>query len=415
MQEAPRRAPLAVLRHRDYRLLLGGQIGSLIGSRMQGAALLWHLDQLTRDPGALGTIGLVRLIPLITLALVGGLIADSLDRRRLMLGCQTFMAILSAALGAATLSGARTPWMIYAVAALTAATMVFDGPARQSLLPTLVPRDELASAVSLNSLTTQLCAVLGPALMGWIIAQHSVGVVYCINAASFLWVIGALLLMRPVAATPVEARPKISFGAAIEGLRYVAQSPILLAIMLLDFVANLCASANTLLPVFAREILQVGPGQYGLLAGAQSVGALLAAGTVAVLPPIQRQGRVILAAVLLFGLATAAFGLSQTFAPAYLALAAIGATDTVSMVLRHTIRQWVTPDHLRGRMTSVNQLFVQGGPHLGELEAGFVARWFGTPFSIVSGGLACALAVAWFWVARPGLREYQRKESAEYQ
>jgi MFS family permease len=401
------KGPLSVLHYRDFRLLWTGQIFSMVGSRMQGAALLWHIYALTDSPYALGWVGLARLVPLVAFALAGGVIADAVDRRRMMLASQTVMAVLAAVLGIWSILGLRQVWPIYAVAALNAAAVAFDGPARQSMMPGLVPRERLANAVSLNSMTSQLASIIGPTIMGLVIAHYSIGLVYCINAASFLTVIAALLLMRPAPPAPGEERPRVSWRAAVEGLRFIRHSRLLLSLMLLDFFATLFASATTLLPVFAREVLRVGPAGYGWLVAAPSVGALLGASVVALSPPVRRQGVLVLAAVFAYGLATIAFGLSRTFEISFLALAGTGAADTVSTVLRQTVRQLATPDHLRGRMTSINMLFFQGGPQLGELEAGLVAGWLGAPISVISGGVGCLVAVWAVACLAPWLRNYE--------
>jgi MFS family permease len=406
--------PLSVLRYRDFRLLWAGQVLSMIGSRMQGAALSWHLYAITGSAYALGALGLARVLPLLVFALAGGVVADVLDRRRLMLVSQTAMAIIAAGLGQWALWDPHGKhlgaWPIYAASALNAGAVAFDGPARQSLIPSLVPRERLANAVSLNSMSSQLASVAGPLLTGWIISRALTGVVYWTNAASFLTVIGALLLMRPPRAEGREARPRISLAAALEGLQFMRRSQILVSLMLLDFLATFFGSANTLLPVFARDILHVGPTGYGKLVAAPSVGAMLGAVGMAIAPPIRRQGATVLAAVALYGLATVFFGLSTDFVFSFIALAGTGAADTVSTVLRQTIRQLVTPDALRGRMTSINMLFFQGGPQLGELEAGMVAGWLGASFSVVSGGIACVLSVLLTTRLAPWLRGYQTPE-----
>lgn len=410
-EDADSGGALSVLKYRDFRLLWSGQALSLVGSQMQRTALLWHIYQLTGSKYALGLIGLARVVPLVTFAIVGGVTADALDRRRIMILSQAFLAVVAAAVGVWTLLGLRQVWPLYAVAALTAGGAAFDAPARQSLLPSLVPRRLLANAVSLNSLTSQLASIAGPALMGLIVATASVGYVYCVNAVSFAAVLVALLLMGPPPAA--GERPRITPHAALEGLRFVLGSRLLTSLMLLDFLATFFSSATVLLPVYAEEILHTGARGYGILAAATPVGALAAAGVMSLLPPIRRQGVVVLWAVLAYGVATVAFGLSHTFLYCFLALAGTGAADTVSTVLRNTIRQLATPDHLRGRMHSVNMIFFQGGPQLGELEAGLVAGWKGTAFSVVTGGIACILAVAGTAIFAPWLRQYRHEEKDE--
>jgi MFS family permease len=412
MTDLPERpGPFSALAYRDFRLLWAGQVLSLVGTRMQAGALLWQLYAVTGSPAAIGLIGLARVVPLLVFALVGGVVADSLDRRRLMIVSQTVMAILAAGLGLWSLRGLSEAWPIYAVAALNAAATAFDSPARQSMLPALVPRAQLANAVSLNSMTSQLASIAGPALMGLVIAHTGVGVVYCLNAASFLAVIAALLAMRQGGGK--EGRPPISLEAALEGLRFVRGSRLLLSLMLLDALATFFASATALLPVFAKDILRVGAAGYGWLTAAPPVGSALAALAMSLLPPPRHQGRVVLAAVFAYGIATVFFGLSRAFLPCLLALAGTGAADTVSTVLRQTIRQLHTPDALRGRMTSVNMVFFMGGPQLGELEAGLVANWFGAPVSVISGGVACMLAVLGIGAASPRLRDYDRGSASE--
>jgi MFS family permease len=408
----PSTGPFAALQFREFRLLWGGQVFSMVGTRMQQAALLWHLYEITHSPFALGAIGFARVVPLLLFALIGGVAADALDRRRMMLVSQSIMGVLAAALGVWSLIGLRSAWPIYAVAALSAAVGAFDAPARQSLIPSLVPRDLLAKAVSLNSLTSQVAAILGPTLMGLLIARHSVGLVYCINAASFLAVIAALLAMRPAADETRVERPKVSLTAALEGLTFMRSAKLLLSLMLLDFLATFFSSANVLLPVYAKDILHVGPAGYGTLAAAPSVGAVLAAAVMSVLPPIRRQGMVVLWAVFAYGVATILFGMSAAYWLCFLGLAGTGAADTVSTVLRQTIRQLATPDYLRGRMTSINQLFFQGGPQLGELEAGLVAGWLGAPFAVISGGIGCILVVLAMARYAPWLRDYQPDRGA---
>lgn len=397
---------LSVLQYREFRLLWTGQVLSMVGSRMQQAALLWHIYEITHSPVALGLMGLARVVPIVIFALAGGVVADAWDRRRLMLVSQSALACLAAALGVWSVTGLRSAWPIYTVAALSAAVLAFDSPARQSLMPSLVPRERLANALSLNSLSSQLASILGPALMGLVIGQLGVGWVYCLNAASFLAVIGALLLMRPIGPAPHE-RPAVSFAAALDGLTFMRNAQLLLSLMLLDFLATFFSSASALLPIYAKDILHAGPGVYGWLVASTSIGSLAAAAGLTLTPPIRRQGLVVLWAVFMYGVATVVFGISSSFWPCFLALAGTGAADTVSTVLRQTIRQLVTPDALRGRMTSINLIFFQGGPQLGELEAGLVAAWLGAPLSVVTGGLGCLITVALVALRSPALRDYR--------
>ena len=385
----------------------------MAGSMMQSAAILWHVSLLVPESQrglALGMVGLVRVLPIIGFSLLGGLAADALDRRRVMLVTQAGMAVSAAALAWLTFAGTTSLWPVYLLAAVGSAFGSFDGPARQSLIPNLVPREHLPNAITLNTIMFQTASVLGPALGGLVIAGWGVAWAYALNAVSFLFVIAALVMMRGAPARAGDGRGEISLAAMREGLRFVFRSPLIRSTMLLDFFATFFASATALLPIFAQDILHVGAQGYGLLSAAPSVGAMIAG--VALVPLAERidhRGRTLLWAVAGFGVATIAFGLSKSFAITFVCLALTGATDTVSMVIRNIVRQMHTPDGLRGRMTSVNMIFFMGGPQLGELEAGLVAQGFGAVVSVVTGGLGCLAATGWVAARTPELRNYRRE------
>ena len=389
---------------------------SVSGSMMQTAALLWQVSLLA-PPGrkgiALGTVGLVRVLPIIILSLFGGVVADSRNRRPLMLATQSVLTLLAASLAYLTLSGRATLPLVYLFAALTAAATAFDAPARQALTPNLVPRADLPNALSLMTILFQVASVAGPSLAGIAIATRGVGFAYALNAVSFLAVLVALAAMRDVPEPPVEERSPVSIKAAAEGLRFVFRAPLIRGSMFLDFFATFFASATTMLPIIVQDVLKVGPRAYGWLYAAPAVGALFAGlFMVGAVDRIERRGRVLFWSVAAFGMATVGFGVSRWFPLSYLFLALTGATDTVSMVLRNIIRQLSTPDSLRGRMTSVNMVFFMGGPQLGELEAGIVAQIFSAPVSVVTGGIGCLLAVGWIAARTPELRGYRRSQAA---
>lgn len=403
---------LAALRHRNFRLLWLGQLVSFSGTMMQNAALLWHVSLLVAadEKGlALGLVGAARFLPIVVFSLVSGAVADAVDRRKLMILTQTAMGAIAAGLAALAFSGTAAVWPIYALAVAGGAASTFDGPARQSLIPALVPREDLANAIGLNATMFQIAAVAGPSLAGLVLATLGVGWAYAFNALSFIFVILALVDMRDLPTVPRHERTDVSVRSIAEGVRFVFREPLIRSSMLLDFFATFFSSATALLPIFAQDILRVGPAGYGWLYAAPSVGAVLAGVTmVPVLDRLERRGAILVVAVLAYGAATVAFGFSTSFWLAFAALAMTGMADTVSMVLRNIIRQMNTPDQLRGRMIGVNMVFFMGGPQLGELEAGLVANWWGAPASVVSGGLGCliaTLAVAW---ATPALRRYRR-------
>jgi len=382
------------LRHRDFRLLWFGQIISVTGSQMQSVAIHWHVYLLTESALALGLVGLFKGLPIIVCSLIGGVIADVADRRRLMMATQSVMLISAALLTIFTLIGLQNPWPIYLLTGVASGAQAFDIPARQALLPTLVPPRDFPNAVSLSLIVFNVALIVGPSIAGFLLASWSPSFIYALNALSFLAVIFALMVMKTSGRIDfAEAQPpRVGFGALKEGLRFVRSTPIIVQTMTLDFVATFFASANALLPIFAKDILMVGAAGFGFLNAAPAAGSVIAGLAMARLGTMRHQGRVIIASVGVFGLATIAFGLSRIFWFSLLMLALVGAADTVSTILRQTIRQLATPNHLRGRMTSINMVFFMGGPQLGELEAGLLASLLRAPLSVAIGGAGSLVA-----------------------
>ena len=398
------------LKHRRFFYLWSGQLLSIAGTQMQVWALFWHIRNLTDQPIALGGVGLARILPIIIFSLVGGVIADSFERRKIMFITQSVAALVAVALGLLTQYGQINIWLIYALTAFQAIAIAFDSPARQALVPNLVPAKDLPNAFSMTSIAWQTGAIIGPALTGFVIAFGGQEAVYYINSISYLAVIGALILIGPVAQTKTDRIAGVSWASIKEGINFILSKPIIISTMLLDFVATFFASANTLMPIIARDVLKVGVMEYGWLSAAQSVGAVIAALVVSQLPEVRRQGQIFLGSVVIFGLATIIFGATRSLVLAWSALAVTGAADSVSTIIRNTIRQLQTPDHIRGRMTSVNQIFFQGGPQLGEVEAGVVAQLFGAPAAIISGGIGCIVGM-WLIIRRwPLLLTYNGDE-----
>jgi len=407
------------LYHARFRYLWLGLMVSIAGSQMQVAAIHWHIRELTGEPNplALGGIGLARIAPVIIFSLIGGSVADAFNRRTILFVTQTGMALTALALSVLTWTGHISIWAIYLLTALQAVAVSFDGPARQAITPNLVPARDLPNAFSMNSIASNAGAVLGPALSGFVIAGWGLFAVYLVNAISFIAVLLALLLIGPIPQARSPRREgaglKDMFQSIGEGIQFIRRSPIILSTMLLDFFATFFSSANTMMPIIARDILHVGEVGYGVLSAGQSIGSVTAALVISQIPTIRRQGFVFLSAVIVFGVATISFGLSTSFVATMLFLILIGASDSVSTIIRNTIRQLATPDHIRGRMTSINQIFFQGGPQLGEVESGLVAQFLGVPFAIISGGVGCIIAV--FAIARrwPQLLSYDGVESMQ--
>lgn len=400
----------AALRNQRFLYLWLGLLISIAGSQMQIAALFWHIRILTGNPQplALGGIGLARILPIIVFSFVGGPVADTLNRRRILFVTQTAMALVALVLAILTFTGQITIWYIYLLTAVQATALAFDGPARQAMIPNIVSAEDLPSAFSLSSIANNAGSILGPALSGIVIVALGQGYAYFFNAISFLAVIVALALIGPVMQD--SKKSGIHLSAAMDGVRFILSKPIILSTMLMDFVATFFASANTMMPIVAKDILKVGEIGYGWLSSAQAIGSVIAGIVVSQVQKLHKQGLTFLIAVVIFGAATVLFGATNAFAVAMFALILIGAADAVSTIIRNTIRQLNTPDYIRGRMTSVNQIFFQGGPQFGEVESGIVAALFGVPAAIISGGIGCIVGTALIILKWPQLRKYNGDE-----
>ena len=396
---------MPALEHEGFRLLWRAQMVSLIGTTMHNAAVLWHVAILAESGHraiALGLLGLARAVPLLGLALIGGVACDRFDRRKVMLVTQSVLGGLAALLAILTITGTASLLWLYAITALKAAATAFDSPARSSLMPRLVPREHLPNAVSLNTTLFQVTSLVGPALTGILLICSDLSWIYALNALSFVAVIQALARIKPLPRIVSDARVR---GSVFEGLGYIFANPLVRSSTLLDFFASFFGSATVLLPIFAAEVLQVGSVGFGCLCAAPSVGAVTASFLLLRLESrIERHGVLLLWSIGGYGIATILFGLSTTFVMALICLAATGACDTINMVLRNVIKQLATPDALRGRMNGAQILFAQGGPQLGELEAGIAAQAMGAPLSVIGGGLGCLAITAWIAWMSPELR-----------
>jgi MFS family permease len=386
------------LRHdRDFRLLWSGQLVSGIGRQITVVALPFQLYLLTGSPLAIGLLAVVQLVPLLTVTLVGGALADALDRRRLLIATQILLACCSLLLaGLAVLPAPPLP-AIYLVAFLATAIGSVDQPTRGSLLPRIVARERFPAALALNQAGYQAASIVGPAIGGVLLATVGVAAAYFVDALSFSASILAAVMLRPVPVQGETRRPGI--GAIVEGLRFARRHRPILGTFVIDLNAMVFGMPTALFPILALEVFRTGPEGVGLLAAAPAVGALLGALLGGWVGRIDRQGRAVFIAVAVWGLAIALFGLSTgSFALALLLLAVAGAADVISAVLRNTIVQLAAPDHLRGRLSSLHVAVVTSGPRLGDVEATSVAAAFGAQFSVVSGGVLCLLGlglVAW--------------------
>jgi MFS family permease len=397
---------------RDFRLLWFGELVSHTGRQITLVALPYQIYQLTGSPLAVGMIGLVQLVPLVLFSLVGGAVADAVDRRRLLLFSQAGSMAASLLLVGGALVERPPLWFLYMAAALSSASSAFDAPARSAAIPNLVPRDRLSSAIALNQLLFQVNDVAGPAIGGLIIARLGLAWTYAIDAVTFLAAIAALLAMRPMPPGREGTRPPI-LRAVREGFAYLKGRRVLQSTFVVDLNAMIFGMPRALFPVLAKEAFRVGPAGLGLLYAAPAAGALVGALFTGWVRHVRHQGRAVLWAVAVWGVAIIAFGFSTgAFWLALGWLAVAGAADVISAIFRSTILQSSVPDSLRGRLSSIHIMVVVGGPRLGDLEAGVVAQFTSPVFSVVSGGIACVAGVAILALAVPKLRRYHAGEPA---
>lgn len=382
----------SALRSRSLVAYLASRFCAATAMTMLRAGVAWHMFSLTGSAFHLGLIGVVQFLPALALMLVAGALADAHDRRRIMIAAQA-IALAGALLLWTTTAGATvTVPLLYAVVLVVSGATTFDGPARAALLPTLVPRDVFPRAVTIASTNQALAFATGPALCGLLIAAAGIAAVYLAYVALIGGSLAMLALVRP--GRPDGPRGAATWHAVREGLQFVRRRPVVLGCMVLDMFAVIFGGAAALLPIYATEILGVGPRGYGLLGASMELGALATALVLMVRPPIRRTGAALLAAVGVYGAATIAFGLSTWFPLSVAAYMLVGAADQVSVVARATAIQLSTPDALRGRVSAVNLLFIGASNQLGAAESGFVAALTSAPFAVVTGGAGCLAVLA---------------------
>ena len=391
-----------------FRNYLFGAFVSETGNQMQTVAVAWQVYELTRNPASLALIGLANLLPILILSLIGGITADKIDRKKILIISQSSMAILAFSLFLLTSFHLINPYFIYLILLLSGVAQSFSMPARQAILPNLVPGNYFMNAISLHTLQFQGATMIGPAVAGLLIAGFGVGTVYFFNGFSFLIFIASILGIK--ASLNVEHKDvEFNLKSILDGVKFVFKTPILYSTMVLDFLATFFGTANILMPVFAKDVLYVGPQGLGLLYSAPAMGGVIAGIMLSSIGKLKNQGRIILGAVILYGLATIGFGISKALPISLAFLVLVGFGDMTSTIIRNTIRQMVTPDHLRGRMVSIMRIFFQGGPQLGEIEAGFLAKAIGGPATVVVGGVGVVLITSIIAWKNKGLRNYQGK------
>jgi MFS family permease len=384
--------PYAALRHRDYRFLWAASVLASIGTEAQATVVGWELYARTGSASYLGYAGLAQFLPVVLLSLPAGHAADHFSRRGLFQTAQWLMVLAS--LGLAALSLLQGPVsLIFLCLVLTGCSRAVSAPARSSLVPQIVPPEVLSNAITWNSSGWQIANVAGPALGGFgiALAGDRAGPAYVLAAICSLCCVGLVAFIRPRAIAAEGISP--TWQALLAGVRFVGRTKLLLAAITLDLFAVLLGGATALLPIFARDILDVGPEGLGWLRAAPAVGAGLMAMTLAHARPLKRAGHALLLAVAGFGVATIVFGLSRHFLLSFIMLALTGALDNISVVIRHTLVHIITPDSMRGRVSAVNLIFISSSNELGAFESGLTAEWFGAVASVVGGGFGTILVV----------------------
>ncbi len=399
--------PIAALRERGFLLFLVGSLVSNTGNQMRTVAVGWEVYQRTHAPLSLGIVGLVLALPVILLALPAGAAADRHSRRNLIMLSQAGLALSGLGLAWASATQASLGWT-YLFLLGTGAFRALGWPAATAIVAGLVPPKIFPNAAMWRSVGFQLAATAGPLLGGFLLARYTPATVYLLDAVSSLVQIACLTMVKP--APQARTAEPSSWSSLVEGIRYLAQHPIILSTMVLDMVAVLFGGATALLPIYANDILHVGPQGFGWLRAMPSVGAIAMSFVLAMRPPFRRSGRSLMAAVVVFGLATIVFGVSRSYPLSLAALFTLGAADNISVVIRATVLQLMTPDSMRGRVSAVGVIFIGTSNEIGELESGVVAQSLlplaGAPLNTiltVAGGgvmtLVTVVAVAAAWPA----------------
>ena len=419
--------PRAAFHHPNFRYFAAARFLGTVGWQMQSVVVAWQVYAITNKPLHLGLVGLMHFLPAFLLALVTGQVADRVPRRRILVVCYGVTGACSLVLAVMAWRGIATVLPIYAVLLVIGTARAFAGPAGSALLPTLVPLRHFGNAVAWSASIWQAAMIAGPSLGGLAYAKAG-GAAPVLLLDAILCLASAALIRRVDAVPALAVAKRVSWNTVLAGIRYIRTRRALLGAISMDMVAVLLGGAVALLPVYAKDVLNVGAEGLGILRGAPAVGAVAMAVTLAHLPPLRRAGATMLVCVAAFGAATIVFGLSTSFIVSLVALVALGAFDMVSVVVRHTLVQVLTPDDKRGRVSAVEQVFIGASNELGEFESGITAHWFamipivasgellgrgagevnGAVIAVVVGGCGTLLVVAlWAWLF-PELRKFDR-------
>ncbi|HWK53037.1 MAG TPA: MFS transporter [Hyphomicrobiales bacterium] len=385
----------AAFAHRNYVHYWWARVCSTFAVQVLAVSVAWLLYDLTRNPLHLGILGLVQFLPLLLLVLVTGAVADRYGRRRVMSIAVAVEIVCALALLIYVMAGPESPLPIFLTLMLLAVGRAFFGPASQSLVVNLVPREDFANAVTWNSSAWQIASIAGPAVGGLL---YGISAITAFGVATLMLIVALLLLTRIPEPPPPEQPRQVTFDSLFDGLRFIRRQPVVLGAISLDLFAVLLGGAVALLPVYARDILHLGPWGLGFLRAAPGVGAVTMAVLLATRPIRDHAGRILLGFVALFGAFTTCFGLSTSPWLSVLLLMLVGASDMVSVVVRETLLQLWTPDEVRGRVNAANMVFLGASNELGEFRAGVMAAWIGVVPAVVFGGVGAVLvAGAWAW------------------
>ncbi|MBX7246427.1 MAG: MFS transporter [Candidatus Sumerlaeaceae bacterium] len=406
--------PRAAFQHRDFTFFQAAKFLFTIGGQMQFVAVSWQVYDFTKKPMDLGFIGLVLFMPAFLFSLATGHAADRFDRRKVMIVCFSALALSSLTLLFLTNRGLSNLWPIYFLLFFIGTAHAFVGPASQALMPQLVPQHHFHNAVTWNSSMWQLARIAGPSL-GGVILHYGHGPASVYAADAILTGLGLLLLLAIKTRTGRMETAAATWETLIAGLKYVRRNPVLFGAISLDLFAVLFGGVEALLPIFAKEVLQVGERGFGALRAAPALGAAFMAITLTHLPPFRKAGATMFWCVAGFGLFTIVFALSKNFFLSLACLVLLGAFDMVSVVVRHTLVQLKTPPAMRGRVSAVNLVFIGASNELGQFESGLTAKWFGTVPAAVVGGICTLVVVGVCAWAFPPLRKFGRLDTAHHE
>jgi MFS family permease len=384
--------PWQVLRQRDFGLFWLSLLFSAVGSQISTVAVAWQVYEITNSPFQLGLTGLFRALPVMILSLPGGVLADRMDRRKLLIITQSLAALLAVALGLLTSTGEIRVWHIYAVTFLSGAVGIFDAPARTAMIPALVSAEQLASAYALNITWRQIATLGGPFIGGVVISVLGISPAYYIDAGSFLAVIICLAFMRRQV-KPAREQKESPLQSVRAGFTFIRENSVILGLMSMDTCVQFFGAYRSMMPAFARDILSTGPAGLGALLGVPALGALAGSGMVLAAGNPRRKGRLIIGVTLLYTIGLICFALSRSLTLSLLIVFCLGLVDAVGETLRDTLVQLTTPDRMRGRVKSFDQVFMSAGTYVGHAQMGTAAMFFGVPGALVLGGCLGSAAV----------------------